>query len=129
MEVGQKISLMGIYMAILQIPEMPATLPKLCIHAQCVTSRDTPFKSLAFELRLGEEILQSHEFPGDVLTKLTTQINEDALEPYTRTSLIVNLTLAPFNIPKEDTLRLVFKADGETLEAGALRLRIGATAQ
>jgi hypothetical protein len=56
-EVGNKLSLMGVYGQDLLLPELPATLPKLCAVMMLDLPAGTSAREAVFVLKSGEEIV------------------------------------------------------------------------
>ncbi|WP_017234959.1 hypothetical protein [Pandoraea sp. B-6] len=125
-ELGNKQSYMGIYAGLLKVAEMPTQLAKLCIIGKCDTDVANPIRSLSFSIFLDDEVLQEQTLPEEDLARGRAAIQTDELDPITKYSVGFNVVIAPFPISKPASLRVVIKADGETFDAGRLRLRVAA---
>lgn len=69
-EVGGKLSLMGVYNAVMYVPQFPATLPKLWIMATYVVAHDEPPKSLRMRVFRNNEVLADLDAMPDYLQQL-----------------------------------------------------------
>lgn len=123
-EVGNKISLMGIYTRELTIPNAPLLLPRLCILVKVVTDIDDPLESLVVRVvktKDGEEteLLSTGPLPIPSLTDLPARDDDT-------TSMLMQMqfVLSPFQIEEEATLRIRATTEREELLGMALRLRI-----
>ncbi|MBU9598150.1 hypothetical protein LGN04_29190 [Burkholderia multivorans] len=125
LELGGKISLMGIYQSDLLVPNNPTVIPKLCCKITVTTSLDQPFRAASFRVRSDETVLVEQVLPSDVLEGLAKQVrdNEDPEDPFQRISLIGHLIITPLLVDKSFTIKAEAVVDGEVLPAG--RLKIG----
>ena len=69
-EVGGKLSLMGVYNAVMYVPQFPATLPKLWIMATYTMRHDEPPKSLKVRVFRNNEPLADLDATPDHLQQL-----------------------------------------------------------
>jgi hypothetical protein len=69
-EVGGKLSLMGVYNAVMYVPQFPVTLPKLWIMATYVTAQDNPPKSLKVRVFKSNEPLADLDAMPEYLQQL-----------------------------------------------------------
>ncbi len=125
-EVGNKLSLMGMYRGELHVPIMPTFLPKLSLAIYCTTEVDQPFKSMKIVVAWSNgTILQDIELPGSELATLSAQAVENTSpeDPITILTIGANLNIVPFAIENEMTLIAKVIADGEELVAGKLRVK------
>lgn len=125
LELGGKMSLMGIYQADLLVPNNPTVIPKLCCKIIVTTSQDQPFRSASFRVRSDETVLVEQVLPSDALEQLAKQVrdSEDPQDPFQRFSLSAHLVIAPLLVDRSFTIKAEAVVDGEVLPAG--RLKIG----
>lgn len=128
LEVGNKQSLMGIYLNELWVAACPTTLPKICIVVNVSTPIDQPFKTLSLKITKDDEILIEAPLIGDQLHQPQQSIIEngdDKDNPNRRISFIGTFALSPFNIDKECTLRVLAETENGELKGSALKIKIG----
>ena len=66
-EVGNKLSLMGVYLGGMFVPDFPVVLPKLCVMVTIITPLDQPFKSLGIRLMNNVTVFFQHTIPDALL--------------------------------------------------------------
>lgn len=69
LEVGNKVSYMGVYLNELFVPSFPFVLEKLCLSCQVKTPINSPFKSLKLL------ISKNYEFNNDATDELLAEVN------------------------------------------------------
>jgi hypothetical protein len=69
-EVGGKLSLMGVYNAVMYVPQFPVTLPKLWIMATYIIAHDEPPKSLKVRVFRNNEPLVDLDAMPEYLQQL-----------------------------------------------------------
>jgi hypothetical protein len=69
-EIGGKLSLMGVYNAVMYVPQFPATLPKLWIMATYVVAQDKPPRSLKVRVFKNNEPLVDMDAMPEYLQQL-----------------------------------------------------------
>jgi hypothetical protein len=123
-EVGNKVSLIGMYSGEMFVPVIPVTLPKLVAMGFCTTRADKLIESLSFKVFLGDQILQEGELPADTLRDIQAHVASggDAGDPVREISIGVNVMLSPLHLTTLAPLKVVLIADGEELVAGKLRI-------
>jgi hypothetical protein len=123
-EMGNKQSLMGVYQSDLLVPNIPATLLKLCIVITISTPIDQPFKKLVIKVTKDDELLMEAPLIGDQLHEPQQNIieNGDSKYPERRIAIMGAFVLSPFQIEKECILRV--RADTENGELKGHGLRI-----
>lgn len=72
-EMGNKLSIMGVYGGQLLVPQMPFVLPKLCIVMHARTLREHPFRQLRFRVLKDDELLTEQEIPEETLVAATKE--------------------------------------------------------
>lgn len=123
-EVGNKVSIMGIYTRELTISTAPILLSKLCMAVKVVTDIDDPFESLVVrvvKIKDGEEteLLTTDSIPITPLKELPERDDETTCFLFQ-----MQLVLSPFQIEEEMTLRVKATTEREELLGMALRIRI-----
>lgn len=128
-EVGNKISMMGIYDQALIVGHFPVVIPKLCFVMKARTPADEPFQSLSFVVRRDGEALilaemdiaqleNTREVPMIVAPD---QDDPDQTDKVRQVTAI--MSLAPFALEKP--CRLWFRAITESGELQGGSLAIG----
>ena len=118
-EVGNKLSVMGVYSADLTVPVLPIVLNKLCVVVRAITNNSDPFESLTVSV-----------FQGDDSAELITtgQIALPVSNPDSKESplQVVQLTfmLMPFQIDKETTIKVMATTEREELSSAGLRVHV-----
>ncbi|MGB5103262.1 MAG: hypothetical protein WBO04_08075 [Steroidobacteraceae bacterium] len=115
-EVGNKLTLVGCYGADLVIERAPATLPKLCVLAKMFTPVDQPFERLTLRVVVGETLLAELQLPRG---QFDQPVREDSRW------LVINaaMTLSPFFIEQDCTVRVEAESEDGTLIGPKLRVR------
>lgn len=132
MEVGNKISLIGVYGGVLQVPSIPALLPKLCIQTNFETPADQAMKSFTLRISYGEKLLSENKLGEDDLTAAMDHVNRDSnslVEPFTVFSLMLQNIMSPFEIKEPGTLKVIVIVDGVEYPGGKLRIQKEPSAQ
>lgn len=124
-EIGQKMSMMGIYNGELHVSALPTVMPKLCIAVFCVTPIEEPFKSLTIRANSDDIILNEISIPEADLSQMQFGISSKSTpeDPLKSMYLGVNINLMPFVIEKKQTITVSAIADGIELIAGKLRIK------
>lgn len=119
-EVRNKYSLVGCYSTDLVLKKIPATLPKLCLHAVVVTPVARPFERLTLRILLNDESLGELELAQlDKALQSSGGIPPDA----TRLTAAANITLSPFAVSESGVLRVEAITEAETLIGDRLYIR------
>lgn len=124
MEVGNKLSMIGVYNGVMLVPAFPITLPKLCIALSARTDGRNPFKQLVFRVLKGEELLVEVPIPIEAFPEIQVPLAGDvAINPNDRLQVCNgNIVISPFVVDKPTTIRVRAIADGEELKALALTI-------
>ncbi|AZR94579.1 hypothetical protein BBB39_12925 [Bordetella trematum] len=135
-EMGDKLSVMGIYggelvatrpEALLPVGEgaPAALLPRLCIVGYAFTPIDRPFERLSFTVLRNDEVIQQQDLDPSELARMADRLKGigSPEDPVTMFQVVVNLSLSPYIISDAHTLSLRFNTESEELIAGKLRVR------
>lgn len=113
-ELGNKISLIGIYGADLLVPEVPAIIPKLCIYAQLYGELDKTFDDrVELKVTLNDEVIAT-----SVSTPATS-----SLKPRQFQKIGAQIVIAPFIIEEECILRVFAYYKDQEYKSSALKIR------
>ncbi|WP_225031778.1 hypothetical protein [Paraburkholderia sp. XV] len=121
-ELGNKLSVMGIYSGELFVPVAPFVLSKLCCVLGCMTPTEKPFTSLGFSLTVDGNVIAYGEIPKEQLemTLQNVKIRAEGPDPVTRYSSSMTLVLSPYLIANAHVIKAHAIVDGEQLPAGRL---------
>lgn len=121
-EIGNKLSIMGVYSGELITPSTPFVLSKLCCILSCITPIERPFSSLAFRLSVDGNEIARGEIPPDQLAAMWKNIQPriDGPDPITRFSTSMTLVLSPYMIASSHVIKAFAIPDGEEILAGRL---------
>ena len=114
MEMGGKISMMGIYSGtyLLASPP-PLVMPSLCIQATAVTDIEYPFEKLGIVVTaFGKPIF---ERPPSELPEISPTVQNP-----TKLSVSFITTLSPFKVPEFGEVSVEFLTEEDPLPAGRL---------
>ena len=124
LEVGNKMSYVGIYQGTLLLTSLPTTLPKLCVVITARTPHSNPFRELKFELFRGnDELLLSQVLP-DVPPVQSPSLESleykggERIDSYTTIMQLVG-----FPVTSDLMLRTVVTTEGEMYRAGSLAIQ------
>jgi hypothetical protein len=128
-EVGNKMSLIGVYGADLFVNELPIVLPKLAIFITVATEESNPFASLSLAIYRGDERI-SEIVIGDQDLANTRQQAHDLPDAENATTLgpprlITHnavVAIAPFPIEKPQILRIIATTESGEILGPALRI-------
>lgn len=126
-ELGNKVSLIGMYSGEMFVSTLPALVPKLVATAFCATPVNDPIKSLSFKVLLGDQLLQEGVLPADALQHMQAQLANRGSEedPVSEVSVGINVILTPLNVTAPSTLKVLLMVDGREMVAGKLRIQQG----
>lgn len=124
-EIGNKMSLMGIYNGELHVATLPAVLSKLCVAIFCATSIENPFQSLSIKVTSDNVVLQEITVSATDLSQRQQEISSRSPveDPISTIYLGVNVSLSPFVIEKEKSVIATVTADEQEIPAGRLRIK------
>ena len=124
-EAGNKISYMGIYRRDMFVPEIPFTVPKLCIAVDALTKADNPFGNVELVVSFNDEELYRRKISEEQVSELRKQNQElsdgDAGQQHMHV-LRVYLQISPFEIASEGILRVRLITESGELRGPALRI-------
>ncbi|CAG9177814.1 hypothetical protein [Cupriavidus pampae] len=131
-EVGNKISLMGLYTGEMHISRqetpggLPWGIPKLCVAAYMDVPVNEPIRSLQLTLKRGDETLQDIVVPPAEIQQIIAAAvaKNDPDDPIRVVVINMNVVLAPYMIEKNHVLDMLVIADGVTYRAAKLRVKI-----
>ncbi|WP_027967294.1 DUF6941 family protein [Halomonas halocynthiae] len=110
-EVGDKLTFVGVYSNNLQVEQLPATLPKLCLSVFCTFDRARPIKHMSIDVLLGETTIAQTEIEPDRFGESDSWLEESP------GVIQGNLIFSPLNITEPCVISLVVTADGEPLQS------------
>lgn len=122
-EVGNKMSLMGIYREKLLVSQFPAVLPKLCVALWVVTPIDHPFKKIQIRLHVGDQIAADVAVPDNVLADIGKVEQQDETKSRVH---ILHTAVAIANLRMEQPTRVKLRVhtEDDELKAGALDVEL-----
>lgn len=113
-ELGNKISLIGIYGSDLLLPEVPAVIPKLCIYAQLYGEPDKTFDDkMELKVTLDDAV---------IATSISTP-STSSLKPRQFQKIGAQIVISPFFIEEECTLRVSAYYKDQEYKSSALKIR------
>jgi hypothetical protein len=127
-EVGNKLSLIGIYREKMLVSALPVLIPKLCVCVWARTPESKPFRALKIKLFLNDKILVEQDAPS--LQMDEAQSARTALTPLPGESLMPTLTaqiavqISPLPIEAPSVLRVRVQTEEEELRAGGLTIEV-----
>lgn len=124
-EVGEKLSLIGVYNGVLYLPELPFTLPKLCAQVAMVTNANEPFQSIKLLCLLpGEEapLLSQQLDAAQLAEQDAVRENEEISEEAPDIVVGASLIFSPLRIKSEGLIKIHAVIDGQTAQIGALQI-------
>ncbi len=124
-EVGEKISLIGVYAADLVVPRMPITLPKLCVWSVIGTDIERPFSRLVVKLvQEGKPtpLIESLDLAPEAREwyEKSRQDFDDSVE---HLHYGLEFAVVPFQIDATTSLRVIAETDSGILKGRRLRIR------
>ena len=124
-EVGNKVSLMGIYAQDIVVPALPTVLHRLLCHSTLMVPIEQRPKRLIYRLLMDDT----------VLVEQTTELNDESLptppgRPVTRNSFMMVLMMSPLELPAGTcTLCSQMDIDGRVLQGSKLWVTVADTPQ
>lgn len=114
LEVGNKISLIGIYGSDLVVPETPTVVPKLCIYAQLYTEPGSRF----------DEDVELRVTVGDALiTNAIHKANDLVVAPKGFQKAAFTFIMSPFLVERDSTLRVKAYYKGSEYSSATLKIK------
>lgn len=128
LEVGGKLSLIGVYQNKLIAQQLPIVLPKLCVFVKVTTPVDQPFEKLDVVLLRDEEELQRLQVDdvaeGQESARGKSVIGSDDGEERVFQNLFV-LTLTSFKVEEDCTLKLRVETEDGVIKGTSLEIQQG----
>lgn len=101
-EIGNKPSFMGVYTGALVVPQLPVTLPKLCVWLTLSAPQDLPLQDVAVTVALeGDAELLRLPVPMGAEPHRVSEAMP--LQQTARQQVMLALELAPLNLPARAT--------------------------
>ena len=119
-ELGNKVTLVGLYNSSLILQELPALIPRLGVNLQVSSPSHEPMSTLIVSIEKGDEIIHQskHDLP-DLPPDDEPQAGHD---PVSRRSMVMQIALPPITVMVPCMLRVVVTIDGVEWQAGKLRI-------
>lgn len=118
-EIGNKISLMGLYSSDMIFESFPVVLPKFCIRVKAVTLIDRPFEKLIFRALLNDELLFEMDSSAEQLQEFKSVPHKDGA---TKSMAIAIMVLSSFVISSAGRLRVVVETEEGEIKGGFIDL-------
>ena len=129
-EVGNKISLMGMYSGVLQVEAFPAAIQKLACASSLIMSRRALPETVVARLYLNEQLLAEQAIPEGQVQILASNHPSDEVEKEDRLFISFYFLIAPLMFSEAGALKAVITVDGEEMPSGKLRvIAVGSTPQ
>lgn len=125
LEVGNKVTIVGVYSSDMFLQEIPTFLPRLAVSIFAVTPFDQPVKVAQISVQRGDDVILQAE--STIEQAPAAPPSTEGHDAVTRGTLAWHLPLPPMTIGSPCTLRAVVNLDG--VEYIAAKLRIGVTPQ
>ena len=125
-EVGNKLSLLGIFRGTLFVPSFPVTLPKLAILVAVATDVDEPFQRLEVRVEYEDQVVAS---TGDLIASIeeanapssTIEELDDSIRR--RMEFQLAFVLSPFHVEKPSKIRIAAETENGVIRGNALLIR------
>jgi hypothetical protein len=133
-EVGNKMSMMGVYENSIILDAFPALVPRLCFVMKARTPANQPFERLKFIVRRDDEVIIEAELSETQLAAMATQENSRAddgpvTDPAERAVLVsAVMVVSPMAFEKPCRLRIRAITESEELRGGTLLVTTAAAA-
>ena len=119
-EVGNKPSFMGVYTSALVVPQLPLTLPKLCVWLTLSTPQEPPLQDVTVTVALtgGAELLH---LPLPLPAEPPRTGKAMPPQPMEGQQIMLALELAPLNLPAQaSALTVTVSVRGDEVAAASL---------
>ncbi|WP_095058063.1 hypothetical protein [Pseudomonas sp. Irchel s3f7] len=113
-EVGGKITLVGIYAGQCLVPEIPCSLPKLCLVLNISATRAAPVTSLTVVGAFAGTEVFTMALDKSQIEEIMAQSMKDRPDSKSMMLMLMGV-MSPFNVPAEGKLTLSVIANGEEL--------------
>lgn len=125
-EVGNKMSMMGVYENTIILDRFPVVVPRLCFVMKARTPANQPFERLKFLVRRDDEVILEAELSEATLAALTTTEGAPAddgspTDPADKAILVsAVMVVSPMVFEKPCRLRIRAITESEELRGGTL---------
>ncbi len=126
-EVGNKISLIGVYHGKLFLPQFPVVLPKLGIALWVRTPATKPFRKLGFRVLIGDNQLVNVPVDQSIVDSYLSM--EPTTDPEKISMFHTSLIMSPVPLDGPTTIRVRVDTEDEELKAGALEIELAAPSE
>ena len=125
MEVGGKLSFMGVYNSDMIFPELPAVVPKLCAYVTIRLPYDEPPQHEVHVLLLnGDQILAEVKIDEASLGAMGLPPPDHDVEPEDLSlRMSLNFVISSIQVDAPIRIKLRAKVDGEEIKGDGLRIR------
>jgi hypothetical protein len=117
-EMGGKVSLMGIYTGVMYLSEMPALLPRICIHSSLSVPIDDAIEQLLFELVIDGNVALT--IPGKLPPESTAPV--DLLTSPVARTVTIGAVLSPFPVEKPCLLETRIRIGNDIVQGSRLHV-------
>lgn len=123
-EIGNKVSLMGIYGGDVSMAHFPITIPKLCCVVTFVTPITKPPKRVTAKIVLGEAVI-AEQTAGDQDLQMLAKAALDVSKKTPERSFIMkfHFAISPFSV--QEPSEMVVIVDSDDVEWTAAKFKIG----
>lgn len=121
-EITGQMSIIGAFQGGLQVPSVPAHLPKLAIIANLRMPSEKAPSSVKLEVHRDGEVLQTIEPPPEFLQSVTKQPDAGLDEGYTMQFVV---GFDGFPVPAAGRLKVRAMIDGVVLRGNSLEITVG----
>lgn len=119
-EVGNKVTLVGLYNGTLFLQEFPALIPRFGINLLVDSPLEEPVSTVVVRVEKGDEIILQTAF--DVPRQANQENLQIGHDQPTRRTFAMQMTLPPITITSPCMLRVMVVLDGVECVAGKLRI-------
>lgn len=125
-EIGNKLSLIGVYGSDMYVRAFPITLARLCIVVKVVTPVELPFESLGLRVLKDDEILQEVTVGDEDLASAAASASASNNTESDNSFIIIqfNIAYSPLAVEGQCKLSLLAVTESEELKGPALRIQL-----
>lgn len=123
-EIGNKLTLVGVYQGALVASPIPALLPKLCVVLTLHTPKERMFEQVSVVGTYDDQEAFRMELSKEELDSITADLPPPSADTKSY-EMTLMATLTPFQIETTGTLKLEIIADGEQLRCSSLSIKAG----
>lgn len=118
-EVGNKLTIVGIYQSQMLVPRFPLVLPKLAIVMAATTAENDPFEELVFEVLRDDTLLQDVSLSPEEILVPFAQAQQGTEE---RTQVQCVAILGPLQIDAPCSLHTRLRTESGILRGASLQI-------